>query len=86
MNDKELQVETGIDLIFATEHAADPTLALGVFPQLLNIIDNYDISDYETERLMWTYKWVISDLTEYPNITKTQMLNALEGLKYHRLD
>lgn len=56
-----------------------------VFPWLLNYAKKSGEDDDKTT-VLWYYKWVISDMPEFPSVTKSQIERALEDLRVRYLE
>ncbi|AOR28806.1 hypothetical protein FORMB_17720 [Formosa sp. Hel1_33_131] len=80
MKDLELQLEVGSDLIKAAQWSGNTLISISIFPQLLSLLDKHpEYSDDHS--LLWKYKWVIMDLPDFPNITKTQIFDAVKDME-----
>lgn len=51
-----------------------------VFPWLLNYAHQKGTDD-DKMIVLWYYKWIVSEMPEFPAVTKTQITNALEDLR-----
>ena len=57
-----------------------PEKYLTIFPWLLAYVGK-NKDDYDTMQVLWYYKWVIMIMHEFPEISKSQIENALLDLK-----
>lgn len=92
--DTELEFEAKLDLMVATAKTGEVDKALSTFPWLLNYIDEQEKSG-ETKtpsnlrffflspkrHVLWMYKWVVSDLVFYPNISMERINAALADME-----
>ncbi|MFK7972848.1 MAG: tetratricopeptide repeat protein, partial [Bacteroidia bacterium] len=90
--DREREFDAKLDYIKSTVYASEIDKALATFPWLLNYIDEQEKNKGEDgvsfhffygspkDHVLWMYKWVLSDLPYYPNISKEKIDAALADM------
>ena len=80
MKDVKLQMSIGNDLVQASQWSGNTPVAISIYPQLLTLSDKYPAleGDYS---MLWEYKWIITDLPDFPSITKEQIFAALKDME-----
>ena len=80
IQDVEQQLNIGKDLVQASQWSGNSPVALSIFPQLLTLADKNPQLEGNYS-MLWEYKWVITDLPDFPTITKKQIFAALKDME-----
>lgn len=79
--DEDLQFKVRLQYIREVQEAGGyPEKYMAVFPWLLAYIDQKN-DIWDMYQVLWYYKWVTGSMINFPSISKSQIINALEDLK-----
>lgn len=71
------------ELVNSATWGGRPEVAMAAFAWRLNYMDNNvnDLNDKAIFNTLWHYKWIVDDLSEYPSMSRAQIMSSFDDMR-----